>query len=374
MKIKMNREKLGAALQAVGNIVPTRHMRPILQNFKLEPVEGKGPVELELSATDLEVGIRCRMLPDTVESPKAIVLPVQVLIGIVRESRGEEISIEVDGSEATVEVGGGRFSLVLACEEDYPEVPRFSDAKEEILSMPVGELVTLIQRTVFAVATEPGRYAINGVLLQVQGKDINMVATDGRRLAHARRKLEKASKIETSVIVPPKMLREIEKVAATVEEKSEVRLALFSNQLLASIGSTTLVGRLVEGNYPKWQDVIPKEVGKIIKIVREDFLSSLRQAQLLTSMESQAVTLYVSQKRVKIGSRTPERGAADVEMEVAYEGEEIRVAFNPAFLIDVLRVLPAEEITLELGGAKRPGVIRDGDRYTYVMMPVTVRE
>ena len=373
MKIKMNREKLGLALQAIGNIVPTRHMRPILQNFKLELAEGEA-LELELSATDLEVGIRCRMLPDIVEAPKAIVLPVQVLIGIVRESRGEEISIEVDGTEATVEVGGGRFSLVLAREEDFPEVARFSDAEGELLSIPIGELVTLIQRTVFAVATEPGRYAINGVLLQVQGKDIDMVATDGRRLAHARRKLEKASKVRMSIIIPPKMLREIERVAATVSEEDEIRLAIGSNQLLASIGDTTLVGRLVEGNYPKWQDVIPKEAGKIVKIMKEEFLSSLRQAQLLTSMESQAVTLHVSKKRVKIGSRTPERGAANVEIEVTYEGEDMRVAFNPAFLIDVLRVLPAEEIHLELGGAKRPGVIRDGDCYTYVMMPVTVRE
>ena len=177
-----------------------------------------------------------------------------------------------------------------------------------------------------------------------------------------------------SVIIPPKMLREVERVATTVGEDDEIRLAVGSNQLLASVGSTTLVGRLVEGNYPKWQDVIPKEPGKVVKIVREEFLSSLRQAQLLTSMESQAVRLQVSKKRVKIGSRAPERGAADVEIEVTYADEDMRVAFNPAFLIDVLRVLPAEEVSLELGGAKRPGVIRDGDHYTYVMMPVTVRE
>lgn len=372
MKITCSQEVLNEALQAVVGVAPTRHARAILQNLKIEPVKGSKKPELDLLATDLEVGVRHRLVPDSVQEPEAVVLPAHVLAGIVREVGNGEITIETGEGKAVVKAGRSRFNLLLVEKEEYPDVPKFPEKSAAITEVPVDRIVKMISRTAFAVATEQSRYAINGIFLRAKGKTLELVATDGRRLARMVIKLEKAGKLDAELIVPPKMMREIEKRAAALEE-GVVSLAQEGNQILAQVGNTTLVGRLVEGNYPKYQDVIPTAVGKVVEMDREELGSKLRQAQLLTSETSLSVTLEVSKGKVKIDSAAPERGDASLVMDVKYEGEKMSVAFNPAFLADVVKVIEGKTLRLELTEPQKPAVVRDGDEYVYVIMPVTVR-
>lgn len=368
MRIVCNRDKLHDALQVVSSVIPGRHTRTILQNVKIE-LQGD---MLELVATDLEVGIRHVLEPDQVDDPETVVLPGQTLAGIVREVRDEEVTLETSKGKAVIKAGRSRFSLVLAEGEEFPEVPRFEegDKSEEVAEIPCLDLVELISKVVFSVATEQSRYAINGVYFKIGGKSVEMVATDGRRLARRVCKLKKATKLKAELIIPPKMLREVEKRAVALED-GVVRIATSDNQILAQIGPTTLVGRLVEGNYPRYQDVIPKDAKRKVIIRRDEFAAKLRQAQLLISEETMSVLLRFSPGLLRIESRAPERGEANVEMDVDYDGEEITVSFNPTYIADVLKVLSGEQVSLELSDSQRPGVMREGDDYVYVIMPVT---
>jgi DNA polymerase-3 subunit beta len=371
VKILANREQLNNVLQAITRIVPARHTRPILVNTKIEPNTDAETPTLEFIATDLEVGLRCGLTVESIENPRSVVVPAQILAGIVREVRDEQVTIEVEAHKATLTSAKSRFELVVVEEEEYPDVPRFPEGGEGVVPLPAADLVSMIQRTVFAVATEQNRYAINGLFMKIAGKDVQMVATDGRRMARAVHKLKADSKVDLSVIVPPKMIREIEKLATGLDE--DVLVACSNNQILAQVAGKTLVGRLVEGNYPKYMDVIPPATDQKLVCDKDEFNAKLRQAQLLTSEESRSVTLRLSKGKIGIEARTTERGAADLEMDVTYDGEDMEVAFDPGFIGDVIKVMPGDEFVMELGGEKKPGVVRDGDSYIYVIMPMSVR-
>jgi len=235
---------------------------------------------------------------------------------------------------------------------------------------------------IFATARENSRYAINGVLLKRDGKRLEMVATDGRRLALARSSLsgqEKDAK-PVSCIIPTKALGMLQKLIHDAEEP--VQMAITDNQVLFSFGApgqpgrATLVSNLVEGAFPPYEDVIPKDQDKKVTFDRDVVSSAVRRAALLTNEESRGVRLAfkAKSKNLELSSRAPEMGEANVKVDLAgYDGDDIEIGFNPQFITDALKVMTEPEVIMELKAPGKPGLIKSGNDFVYVVMPVTLQ-
>jgi len=245
------------------------------------------------------------------------------------------------------------------------------DIEGEIdIEIEASALQAMLERTVFAVAKENTRYAINGVLWERRGQKLSLVATDGRRLAWVTGSVEKAGSGDEERIVPVKTVSVLQKVLAHAHEM--VAIQLRENQIVARSGAYVVSSAMVEGHFPQYRDVVPKDNDQKVEINTQELLSGIRRAALLTSEQSRGVRLRFADGRLVLSSRAPEQGEATVSMAVGYNGPALEIGFNPLFLQEALRVVGAPTVVIELKDANRPGVIRTGDTFLYVIMPVSL--
>ena len=368
MKVSFNRAALAEALGLVTSVVPSRTPKPILRCVRVTAA-GK---EVRICATNLELGLNYHVSEVEVHREGEVVVEADRLAAIVRESSEDVLVLEA--SENTCEIRGAdsRFTIYGQDPQQYPDVPSLGPGEAD-LSIRLEQLQLGIQQCLFATAKESSRYAINGVLWEVQGKKLMLVATDGRRLARCRVMLEQAPKqelAEVKIIVPAKTMALLEKVGSHDEESVAVKLV--DNQVLVRCAHVVISSNLVEGNFPKYEDIIPSDYDKKLTLSTEAVLSAVRRAALLTSEESKGIKVSVGKEAVVFSGRSPEAGAAEISMPVEYKGEAIDIGFNPQFLIDVLRVLQSSDFVLELGQPDRPGVVKGGADFLYVLMPINL--
>jgi len=368
MKVSFNRAALAEALGLVASVVPSRTPKPILRCVRIT-AEGK---EVRICATNLELGLNYLVSEVEVEREGDVVVDAERLAAIVRESSDDVLVLEA--SETTCEIRGAdsRFTIYGQDPKQYPNVPSLGEAEAD-LSISLEQLQSGIEQCLFATAKESSRYAINGVLWEVQGKKLLLVATDGRRLARCRVNLRQAPSKELAdvkIIVPARTMALLDKVGSHDEENVAVKLV--DNQVLLRCAHVVVSSNLVEGNFPKYEDIIPSDYDKKLALSTEAVLSAVRRAALLTSEESKGIKVAVGKNTVVFSGSSPEAGAAEISMPAEYSGEKIEIGFNPQFLIDVLRVVQTADFTLELGQADRPGVIKAGVEFLYVLMPINL--
>jgi DNA polymerase-3 subunit beta len=217
---------------------------------------------------------------------------------------------------------------------------------------------------------------MNGVLWEKSAKRLHLVATDGRRLARAGGGLLASSSGDFQAIVPSKALGVFEKVFTRPKDEADWRVdvKLLPNQMMFRSGGKVLSTILVEGHFPQYQGVVPRDNDRKARLPRDEFHAAIRRAALLTNEQSRAVRFSFKDDTLVMMSQSPEQGEATVHLRVAYEGAPLEIGFNPGFLADALRVMPYEEVTLELKEAARPGILSGGDKdeYYYVVMPVSL--
>jgi DNA polymerase-3 subunit beta len=364
MKLVVKREPFTAALAAAAAVVPLRGARPSLKNALLV---GDAEGNLEIQATDMEVGLRYRIKAESLQSPVSLCLPCITLAGLLKECTEDVVTLETTGPKGVLTVGRDRFELLGQESSDFPEVPNMGEGTT--LSIPAAEMAKMIDRTIFAAAREQGRYAINGVYLQCKDKVLEVVATDGRRLAFAKKKLKGAAGLEEGVIVPIKMMSEVRKLCDNVPSGEDLQIGVRGRTVIVCGGAVTLSSLVVEGIFPKYQQVIPKDVDKEITFKREVLLQALRKAVFLTSDETRTVTLKFTPGTCLVEARSPEKGQAAITIEAEYNGEALQIGFNPQLLQEALKVLTQDSAKFELKDGTRPGVIREGQEYLYVIMP-----
>lgn len=404
MKVICDRGALLDAVNLVAAVVPTRTPSPQLSCVKLVATKTPGGAgELTLAGTDAETSLQVTVSQVDVTKAGQAAIPADKLRQIVSAEEGEPtLSIEVEGDECHIRGSGAHFRVFGYPAADFPPIPDLAatiaggvgtEAPRTIISQPAGMLSSLINRTVFATARETSRYAINGVLMKRDGKKLEMVATDGRRLALCRSSVS-GDKSGTggdgvSCIVPTKALSLVQKLVRDGDET--VRLVVtdtrifFSFEQAAAEGAKTkgapqsravLTSTLVEGSFPPYEDVIPKEQDKKIVLDRDGLGRAVRKAAVLTNEESRGVRLSFKgkDKRLTISSRAPEMGEAEINVDlVSYDGEDIEISFNPAFISDVLRVVEDPQVVLELKAGNRPGLVRSSNNeFMYVVMPVNL--
>jgi DNA polymerase-3 subunit beta len=367
MKINFNRNALVEALGLVTAVVPSRTPKPILRCIRVT-AQNK---EVRIYGTDLEVGIS-QLIPEVeVQKEGEVVIPADRLAAIVRESIDEVLAI--DAAEGTCHVKGAdsRFTIFGQEASQYPIVPGFEGTAD--LEVGLGNLKVGVEQCLFATARESSRYAINGVLWEIRDKKLLLVATDGRRLARSRVNLSSAPSKQKgcpNIIVPAKTMSLLEKIGDS--DKNNVAVKLLENQILISCGNVVISSNLVEGNFPKYEDIIPADYQNKMTLPTEAVLSAVRRAALLTSEESRGIKLSIGKDKIMFSCRAPETGDAQVDMTVDYKGEPIEIGFNPQFLIDALRVIKTPEFEFELGQPDRPGVIKSGANFLYVLMPINL--
>ena len=365
MKVKFNRAALQEALGLVTSIIPSRTPKPILQCLRVTTENGA----VRLSATDLEVGITVLINQVEVAEAGDIVIPADKLSSIVRESFDE--IIELQAAESAVHLVGSdsRFTIYGHDPGQYPAVPGFEGQAD--LEVKLDKLQEGIEQTVFAAAKESTRYALNGILWEVQGKKLAMVATDGRRLSKSMVALDKVATLpEGRIIVPAKTMTILDKISAQGEASVGIRFV--NNQIVLICGDVVVSSNLVEGNFPKYEDIIPKDYEKKLTLPTGPTLSAVKRAALLATEDSKGVKLSLSKHTLVFSSRAPETGDAQIDMAVEYDGEPMEIGFNPQFLVDVLRVIKVNDFELHLGQSDRPGLIKSGPNFLYIIMPVNL--
>lgn len=368
MKVTFNRSALAEALGLVTSVVPTRTPKPILKCVRIAAA-GK---EMRISATNLEMGIDYLVSEVEVHQEGEAVVEAERLAAIVRESADDVLVLET--SDTTCEIRGmdSHFTVYGQDPKQYPKVPSFAQSQAD-LTISLEQLQLGIEQCLFATAKESSRYAINGVLWEAKGRKLLFVATDGRRLARCRVELQQAaaaSTAERKVIVPAKTMALLQKVVP--HDKDSVAVKFVENQVLVSCANVMISSNLVEGNFPKYEDIIPGDYDKKLTLPTEGALSGVRRAALLTSEESKGIKLSLTGEALVFSGSSPEAGAAEVRLPVEYSGEPVEIGFNPQFLIDVLRVVKTPDFELELGQPDRPGVIKSGADFLYVLMPINI--
>lgn len=374
MKVICDRSALVEIFTIVGAAIATRTPKPALQCIKITASGGK----LTLAGTDMEVALRVSTDRVQIEEEGQVLLPADKLQHISRESGDDTLVIESDDDKSVIRGSDSKFTIYGFPPGEFPAIPESSNMESDF-QIKAGQLRSLIDRTLFATARENSRYAINGVLLKHNDKKIDMVATDGRRLAYTKGLCTSKFAGEHSCIIPSKALNLLMKL--TDEADRFVDICIKGNQVIFSVSDdgerdsefAMLASNLVEGTFPPYEDVIPKDMDKKVTFNVDILASAVRRAALLTNEESKGVRLAFTSDKLTISSRAPELGEAEIEVALeSYEGDDIAIGFNPSFITEALKKLDTPEITLELTSPSKPGLIRSGSDFQYVIMPVSL--
>ncbi|WP_309397259.1 DNA polymerase III subunit beta [Cerasicoccus maritimus] len=372
MKFKIHRDHFATGLQQVLNVVGSRATMPILSNVLIQ-AEGN---QLSLTTTNLDLGIRCRIKAE-VEQPGGITLPVRKLATIVRALPNSEIEVDASsGNQAKITSGGSLFRIMGISEDEFPPLPSFAD--QHIFNLPQDDVVGMLKNVSYAQSKDENRYILNGVFFQFRDNQMTLVATDGRRLALCSKEVEVVEDNAGDLILPAKTVDELQRLLGqgeTVKITFSDRQVAFEIQIATDddsglVDSIYLVSKIVEGKYPDYKQVIPKETENRIKIERELLAECVQRAALVTSDKNNSVKLKLSDNLLEITGSSPEYGESHESMAISYESAEVTVAFNPQFLLDPLKALAQDEVYFEFKDELSPGVFKTLDSFLCVIMPL----
>src|SRR5882724_7953496 len=364
MEVILDRDAFLKGLQMVQNIVEPRQTLPILANVLLETEEGT----VRLTATDLEVGARVSV-PARVAGKGAITVSARKLAEIVKELPAAAVTLKVgDNAGVSLRCAGITYKLVGMPPDDFPAVVPASPGAW--LTLEAKTLRDMLTQTSFAVSHDETRYALNGVLFSLSGKEMRLVATDGHRLALSVRTLGDMGRAVTG-IVPRKAIAEIMRVLGAGEE---VQLGITENQFVLQMPNFVMTARLIEGQIPNYEAVIPKgHPGKLV-VSRSAFAAALRRVAVMAEDRNKPVRLALTPTALRLTASSQDLGEAEEVLEVEYHGGELVIGFNSRYLLDAISAVEREQIVLELKDSLSPGVIKsvEEEGYCCVIMPMRI--
>ncbi len=363
MDLKISKEALVNGIQLVQNAVSQKSSLPILNNILLDTADNS----LTLTATDLDIGI-CATIPVVMENPGSITVPARKFFDIIKAlPDGTDVIMSMKKNNfVTIKSGKANFKIIGLPKEEFPQLPIFED--RDSITVEQASLKEMLNLTDFAASKDDSRYVLNGILLSVKGDLLTLVATDGRRLAMIEKKLPQKTLLDREGIIPIKTTQEVKKILG---DDGDVVVKFGDNQIMFSFEKCFILSRLIKGDYPHYKNVIPEISKKKVIVSRTEFLDATRRASIFTDQESMAVKVSKRKKRFTISNNTPYLGEAKEALDIDYTGEEdIDIGFNPRYLIDVLKSLNDETVELEVNDANKPGVVRKGSEYIYVVLPM----
>ena len=369
--LKATQDKVLAALQSVAGIVERRHTLPILANVLIRKTGGS----LQLTTSDLEIQIRTTAELDGDSGSFTTTVGARKLIDILRTMPADQtVSLESSQGKLLLKGGKSRFTLQTLPAEDFPlvqEAPSFGPA----FSVPQKTLKDLLGQVSFAMAVHDIRYYLNGILFVAEGKTLSLVATDGHRLAFASATLE-VDVPKQEVILPRKTVLELQRLLSDAggDNQPQIELQFASNQAKFSFGGMEFVTKLVEGKFPDYNRVIPKNHKNSLTLGRAPLLASLQRTAILTSEKFKGVRLNLEPGTLRVASNNAEQEEAVDELDIDYGGDSIEIGFNVTYLVDVLANMAQDMVTLELSDANSSALftIPDNTHFKYVVMPMRI--
>jgi len=367
MRFSLSKSALLKELNLLQGVVEKKNTIPILSNILLETM---GESLISLVATDLDVSLQTECTAD-VSHPGALVLQARRLFDIVRYLPDSEINfVKEENDWVKISCGASEFKIVGQARDHFPSTPKTNRTGLEI---PAKLLHNLISRTIYAITQEESRYALNGALLLLVEGSLQMVATDGHRLALAAASLEKApSDYQLKVNIPKKALNELLKLTAGSEEN--LQFAEDDNHLFFKLGHRQLTSRMLSGQFPNYELVLPKNNDKTVPINAEKITQAIRRAALMADERSHAVKFELSSGRLNITSQSADVGEAKEVIPIDYSGEDMSIGFNAQYLLDFLGVVGTDEVAFDFKDEQSPALLKPrGDEqydYRYVVMPM----
>jgi len=366
MHLTCNRAMFSAAFSLAASAVPSRTPRDVLKNVLLSVSANS----VQLIGTDQEMGIRCLVNGVSTASDGEALLPTGRLSSILRELQDETFTLEIEDRNILLRTNSAKFRLTSEDPAEFPPVPAFTEW--DFFRIPAAVFRTMIRRTSFATDTESTRYALGGVLVDLQPGKAVLAATDTRRLSVAEGQctVHGEPPAPHMPVVPSKAMSLIEKILA--DDTSQAHLAIRANDMILRGGSATVYSRLVEGRFPRYQDVIPSTCSAKVEIPAEAFLSVVRQAQIVTSEDSRGVDFVFAPGVLTLISQASEIGESKVDLPIAYDGLPITITLDPVFVAEFLRSLDSATIvTVELVDSESAMVLKTADGAVYLVMPLS---
>jgi DNA polymerase III subunit beta len=371
MKIVILKSDLLDAVNKVKTVVSAKSALPILSHILFET----GDSSIRLSATDLKVSIECAV-DCTVEQEGSLTVSSQRISSILSELPDSDITFELQESNVVrLECGKIHTKLYSMSPEEFPPVRNFDGIEPLVLPQKlVGEI---FHRTSFAICTDQARYNLTGLLIEIKNGVLTAVATDGRRMSLVKQMEGIVDGIDIKVIVPGKMINELSRL---LDDDDDVDILISENQAGFSFGSVKLVTALIEGTFPNYEMVVPKSHDKEALVSTSQFSEAIRRTRTMTNDKFNSVKFIISEGSLKLLVSTPEVGEYEEDLPLEYSGEEIEIAFNPDFVLDVLKRIKTDKAKLVLKDSMSPGVIQPassdddskGSEYVNVVMPIRI--
>lgn len=377
MKFVIATQELNYLINKCLNAVAQKSTVPILSNFLIEAIND----ELIITATDLMVGVRCFTEAKILEEG-ATTLPARRFAQLIRELTAVNVEITSNSNETTeILANSSRFKLNGMSKNEFPALPDVSDATHFKIKQSI--LKDVLYRTAFAVSREDNRYVLTGVCLQIAHGMASFIGTDGKRLAKSETALNIDKSFQGTYVIP---LKAVEEILKNLSEEGEATVFLMNDKIAVEASNTIIISKLLTGEYPDVNRVIPNETGVTVNLHREELMSLLRQISLFTPENSHSVRFTFGDGELKLTATTMEIGEGKVSMPVNYQGQKLEIAFNPNYFLDILRHSKNETISMGLTDSYNPGLIRDEDEVAvekkneesqnslFILMPMRLSE
>jgi len=363
MKFKIIRSKFIEGLKSVQNIVAGKGSLPILQNVLIEAV-GK---ELRLTTTDLDISIKSTVECE-ISQEGSTTLPVKLLFNSMLKAPEGEVEVEVDDREqASIKAGSSRLKLNG---KPAAEFPQFSaDEEKTEYTVPRQTFLEMLRKTSYAASQDDTRRTLKGVLMSFKDEKLTMVATDGRRLALVEQEIEFPKNAEKDIVLPAKAVQELQRSLAG---EGNVKISVQPSKICFDLSGVQIFSKLMDDAYPNYRQVIPTECAEKIAIDRQLLLNALERASVMTMDEAHSTKLTFSDGMLTVSSAASEIGEAKDEVPIKYAGETIEIIFNPSYVMDPLKAIDDDEITINLNNGHSPAVIRCSIPFLYVLMPLRI--
>ena len=365
MKFTILQSEFLPHLQAVSRSCGIRTQLPVLANILIQVSQNK----LKLSATNLEIGVVDILNIDSSEDGE-VTIPARTLLEIVSNLPGEKIEFESSAEHISVITPSFKSQINGISASEFPTIPLTGKNEIEINT---DVILKAIPEVAFSAAVDDGRPILTGILTTIKNKKLELVATDGYRLAHKIVGIEEES--EFNALVPKKTFEELLRlIAETKAERIKISLSEDGNQVIFSLGNSQISSRLIEGQFPNWEKIIPKQFKSRIVAAKSDLLKAVKLASVFARSDANVIRLQISNNKVAFISEAKELGSQQKELEAQIEGEDINIAFNSKFLQDVLNVISSSQVVWEFSGNLSAATIKPmgEEGLEYIVMPVNL--
>jgi len=371
MKLTILKSKLLSALQDIVSVIPSKTTLPILSHILIEADDSK----IKLAATDLDISMTTT-LEAKVTKKGEITVPAKTFTDIIRESPETQIEINAADNRMELKINHGVYKLPGLPVDEFPKLPTVNLSKEIKIAGP--DLCRMIKKTIYAVSTDETRPALNGILWQTKGENIQMVATDGHRLAKFSQKNKKLKGLHEDVIVPPKILGVLTRLIG--DQEKEVGLIFEENSLIFDLGDTILSTRLIEGPYPSYEQVIPKDNDKKLIVEKELLANTVKRVSILSNLLTHQVKFALKKDILELSSANFDMGGeAKEKIPCDYKNEDLDLGYNALYILDALKQIDGDEVMFELSTPVSAGMVystqkKEDEEYLCLIMPLRLVE